>query len=43
MLHDLLKVVSDRIRERKKELGELLAHEEGKSIAEAVGEVARAG
>ncbi|MBO6718509.1 MAG: aldehyde dehydrogenase family protein [Rhizobiaceae bacterium] len=41
--HDLLKTVSDRILERRKELGELLAREEGKTIAESIGEVTRAG
>jgi aldehyde dehydrogenase (NAD+) len=41
--HDILKKVSDEIMARKDELGLLLAREEGKTLAEAVGEVARAG
>jgi aldehyde dehydrogenase (NAD+) len=41
--HDILKKVSDEIMARKDELGLLLAREEGKTLPEAVGEVARAG
>ncbi|WP_311032086.1 aldehyde dehydrogenase family protein [Mesorhizobium koreense] len=41
--HDILKKVSDEILARKDELGQLLAREEGKTLPEAVGEVARAG
>ncbi|MFP3183808.1 MAG: aldehyde dehydrogenase family protein [Paraburkholderia sp.] len=41
--HDVLKKVADEILSRKAELGELLAREEGKTLPEAVGEVARAG
>ncbi|MCP1169567.1 aldehyde dehydrogenase family protein [Limimaricola litoreus] len=40
--HDLLKKVSDTIAARAEELGELLAREEGKTFAEAKGEVMRA-
>ncbi|MBB3712642.1 aldehyde dehydrogenase (NAD+) [Limimaricola variabilis] len=40
--HDLLKRVSDTIAARVDELGELLAREEGKTFAEAKGEVMRA-
>ncbi|SDE76599.1 aldehyde dehydrogenase family protein [Limimaricola pyoseonensis] len=40
--HDLLKAVSDRIAARADELGRLLAREEGKTLAEARGEVMRA-
>jgi aldehyde dehydrogenase (NAD+) len=41
--HDILKKASDEILARKDELGRLLAREEGKTLPEAVGEVARAG
>jgi aldehyde dehydrogenase (NAD+) len=41
--HDLLKKIGDEILARKEELGRLLAREEGKTLPEAVGEVARAG
>jgi aldehyde dehydrogenase (NAD+) len=41
--HDILKKVSDEIMARKDELGQLLAREEGKTLPEATGEVARAG
>jgi aldehyde dehydrogenase (NAD+) len=41
--HDILKKISDEILARKDELGLLLAREEGKTLPEAVGEVARAG
>lgn len=40
--HDILKKVGDEILARKDELGLLLAREEGKTLAEAVGEVMRA-
>lgn len=39
---DILSKVSVELFSRKEELGELLAREEGKTLAEAVGEVARA-
>ena len=41
--HDILKRVGDEILARKDELGRLLAREEGKTIAEGVGETVRAG
>lgn len=41
--HDILKTASDEILARKDELGRLLSREEGKTLAEGVGEVARAG
>ena len=41
--HDILKIVSDEIMARKEELGRLLAQEEGKTLPEGIGEVARAG
>jgi aldehyde dehydrogenase (NAD+) len=41
--HDILKKIGDEILARKDELGLLLAREEGKTLPEAVGEVARAG
>jgi aldehyde dehydrogenase (NAD+) len=41
--HDILKKASDEILERRQELGTLLAREEGKTLAEAIGEVVRAG
>ncbi|MBC6983590.1 aldehyde dehydrogenase family protein [Caulobacter sp. 17J80-11] len=40
---DLLDKVADRLLAREAELGELLAREEGKTLAEAKGEVQRAG
>lgn len=40
---DLLDQVGSTILARKNELGKLLAREEGKTLAEAVGEVGRAG
>ncbi len=40
---DLLDAAGDEILRRKQELGELLAREEGKTLAEGVGEAARAG
>jgi aldehyde dehydrogenase (NAD+) len=42
-LHDILKRVGDTILSRKEELGRLLAREEGKTLAEGIGESARAG
>ena len=41
--HDILKRVGDEILARKDELGRLLAREEGKTLAEGIGESARAG
>ena len=41
--HDILKRVGDEILARKDELGRLLAREEGKTLAEGIGETARAG
>ena len=41
--YEALKKVSDEILARKDELGGLLAREEGKILAEGIGEVARAG
>src|SRR5262249_3523344 len=41
--HDILKRVGDEILARKDELGRLLSQEAGKTLAEGVGEVARAG
>ena len=41
--HDILKRIGDEILARKDELGRLLAREEGKTLAEGVGEAARAG
>jgi aldehyde dehydrogenase (NAD+) len=40
--HAILKKASDEILARKQELGELLAREEGKTLAEGIGEVTRA-
>src|SRR6218665_1726402 len=40
---DILDAVGSEILARKQELGDLLAREEGKTLPEAVGEVARAG
>jgi aldehyde dehydrogenase (NAD+) len=40
---DLLEAVGTKVIERKDELGELLAREEGKTLAEGIGEVVRAG
>ena len=40
--HDILKRVGDEIMARKDELGRLLSQEEGKTLAEGVGEVMRA-
>src|SRR5580698_9306221 len=41
--HDILLRVSTEILARRAELGDLLAREEGKTLPEAIGEVARAG
>ncbi|MDF2996481.1 MAG: aldehyde dehydrogenase [Xanthobacteraceae bacterium] len=41
--HEVLKKVSDEIFARRDELGRLLAREEGKTLAEGIGEVTRAG
>jgi len=41
--YDILKKASDEILARKEELGLLLSREEGKTLPEGVGEVARAG
>ncbi|MEY9590881.1 acyl-CoA reductase-like NAD-dependent aldehyde dehydrogenase [Bradyrhizobium yuanmingense] len=41
--HDILKAIGDEIQARKDELGLLLSREEGKTLAEGIGEVARAG
>lgn len=40
---ELLDRIGQKILDRKQELGELLAREEGKSLSEAIGEVGRAG
>jgi len=41
--HDTLKAVADEILARRRELGTLLAREEGKTLAEGIGEAVRAG
>ncbi|MBH5371038.1 aldehyde dehydrogenase family protein [Bradyrhizobium glycinis] len=41
--HDILKTIGDEIHVRKGELGRLLSREEGKTLAEGIAEVARAG
>jgi len=41
--HDILQKVSTELLARKEDLGRLLAREEGKTLTEAIGEVARAG
>ncbi|MBF9233949.1 aldehyde dehydrogenase family protein [Microvirga alba] len=41
--HDILKNIGDEIIARKEELGRLLSREEGKTLPEGIGEVARAG
>ncbi len=41
--HDILKRIGDEILARKDELGRLLAREEGKTLAEGIGETVRAG
>jgi aldehyde dehydrogenase (NAD+) len=40
--HDILKRIGDAILARKEELGRLLAREEGKTLAEGIGETVRA-
>jgi len=40
---DVLDTIGSEILQRKEELGELLSREEGKTLAEGIGEVARAG
>ncbi|WGD30123.1 aldehyde dehydrogenase family protein [Ancylobacter sp. WKF20] len=41
--HEILKKIADEIFARKDELGRLLSREEGKTLAEGIGEVTRAG
>jgi len=41
--HDILKRIGDEIIARKEELGRLLSREEGKTLAEGIGETVRAG
>jgi alpha-ketoglutaric semialdehyde dehydrogenase len=41
--HDILKRIGDEILVRKDEIGRLLAREEGKTLAEGIGETVRAG
>jgi acyl-CoA reductase-like NAD-dependent aldehyde dehydrogenase len=41
--HDILKAASDEILKRREEIGSLLACEEGKTLAEGIGETVRAG
>ncbi|WP_374654056.1 aldehyde dehydrogenase family protein [Dongia sp.] len=41
--HDILKKIGDEIMARKDEIGRLLSREEGKTLAEGIGETARAG
>jgi aldehyde dehydrogenase (NAD+) len=41
--HDILKRIGDEIIARKDELGKLLSREEGKTLAEGIGETVRAG
>jgi aldehyde dehydrogenase (NAD+) len=41
--HDILKKASDEVMERRAELGKLLSQEEGKTLAEGIGETVRAG
>jgi acyl-CoA reductase-like NAD-dependent aldehyde dehydrogenase len=41
--HDILKKAADEVLARKEELGRILSREEGKILAEGVGEAARAG
>src|SRR3954453_876145 len=42
MRHDILKRVGDELLARKDEVGRILAREEGKTLAEGIGETARA-
>jgi aldehyde dehydrogenase (NAD+) len=41
--HDALKAIGDELLARREELGRLLAREEGKTLAEGIGETVRAG
>ena len=41
--HSILRKTADEILARKEELGKLLSREEGKTLAEGIGEVTRAG
>ena len=41
--HDILKATGDEILRRKEEIGRLLSREEGKTLAEGIGETVRAG
>jgi aldehyde dehydrogenase (NAD+) len=41
--HDILKSAGDEILRRREEIGSLLAREEGKTLAEGIGETVRAG
>lgn len=41
--HDVLKKASDEVLARKEELGRILSREEGKTLAEGIGEAMRAG
>ena len=41
--HDILKKASDEVLARKEELGKLLSRDEGKTLAEGIGEATRAG
>ncbi len=41
--HDILKAAADEILARRAEIGRLLAREEGKTLAEGIGETVRAG
>jgi aldehyde dehydrogenase (NAD+) len=41
--HDILKKASDEVLARREELGRLLSREEGKTLAEGIGETVRAG
>ncbi len=41
--HDALKAIGDEILARREDLGRLLAREEGKTLAEGIGEAGRAG
>ena len=41
--HDILKKIGDEIMARKEELGRILSREEGKTLAEGIGETVRAG
>jgi alpha-ketoglutaric semialdehyde dehydrogenase len=43
MRHDILKKASDEVLARREELGRVLSREEGKTLAEGIGEAMRAG